>query len=77
MSFPPQVVVHNVKDLEMLMMHNRVFCAEVSQQQGRHTAKELGLIVNSVLRTCCKDWIHGRTVDINTQSSQPRLMSNG
>jgi ribosomal protein L32E len=25
-----QVLVHNVSDLEMLLMHNRVFCAEVS-----------------------------------------------
>jgi ribosomal protein L32E len=30
----PQVLVHNVADLEMLMMHNRVFCAEVRQQQS-------------------------------------------
>lgn len=32
-----QVLVHNVKDLEMLMMHNRVFCAEVGV--GRHTGQ--------------------------------------
>jgi hypothetical protein len=37
-----QVLVHNVKDLEMLMMHNRVFCAEVRQQCHWHTLLCLG-----------------------------------
>jgi ribosomal protein L32E len=28
------VLVHNVADLEMLLMHNRTFCAEVSREGG-------------------------------------------
>lgn len=30
--------MHNVKDLELLMMHNRVFCAEVGAEGAAHWA---------------------------------------
>lgn len=36
-----QVLVHNVKDLEMLLMHNRVFCAEVAHDVSARKRKEI------------------------------------
>lgn len=38
---PLQVLVHNVKDLEMLLMHNRVFCAEVAHDVSARKRKEI------------------------------------
>lgn len=37
----PQVVVHNVSDLELLMMHNRVYCAEVGHSVSSRKRKEI------------------------------------
>ncbi|WIA15304.1 hypothetical protein OEZ85_001971 [Tetradesmus obliquus] len=36
-----KVLVHNVKDLEMLLMHNRVFCAEVAHDVSARKRKEI------------------------------------
>lgn len=36
-----QVLVHNVSDLEMLLMHNRVFCAEVAHNVSARKRKEI------------------------------------
>jgi large subunit ribosomal protein L32e len=36
-----QVVVHNVSDLELLMMHNRVYCAEVGHSVSSRKRKEI------------------------------------
>jgi large subunit ribosomal protein L32e len=32
-------VVHNLADLEILLMHNREYCAEVQQQPPTSTAR--------------------------------------
>ena len=34
-------VVHNVKELEMLLMHNRKYCAEVAHSVSSKTRKEI------------------------------------
>jgi hypothetical protein len=41
------VLVHNVKDLEMLMMHNRVFCAEVGLVEAgvQEAGRGVGLLI--------------------------------
>jgi large subunit ribosomal protein L32e len=40
-ALPCQVVVHNVSDLELLMMHNRVYCAEVGHSVSSRKRKEI------------------------------------
>jgi len=36
-----KVLVHNVKELELLMMHNRVYCAEVAHDVSARKRKEI------------------------------------
>lgn len=35
------MLVHNVKELELLMMHNRVYCAEVAHDVSARKRKEI------------------------------------
>ena len=42
-------VVHNVKELELLMMHNSIYCAEIAHDVSIENGKDLILLILSGL----------------------------